>query len=173
MSAPYLEVSRVGSVEVNQDLDFQRRQWTVQRIGWGAMALVVVLAGVGLFGNGPLAGTTARSNDGAYEVEYARFVRHRSPSSIRIVLQQGAVASEVRIAIHRDYADGMQIEEVYPEPESVETGGNEIVYTFRLAAEATAATVVFSVLYEDVWRNGGTIAVEGHPPVRLSQFIFP
>lgn len=92
------------------------------------------------------------------------------------MLQQGAVASEARVAIDRDYADGMQIEEVYPEPESVETGetgGNRIVYTFKLAAEATAATVVFSVLYEDVWRNGGTIAVEGHPPVRLAQFIFP
>lgn len=173
MSAPYLDVPRVGSIQVNQDLDFQARQWTAQRVGWAVMALIVLAACVGVFGNGPIADATARSSDGAYRVEYARFARHRAPTSIRVVLQQGAVASEARIAIDRGYADGMQIEQVYPEPESVEVGANEVVYTFKLAAEGTAATVVFSALYEDMGRNGGTVALEGHPPVRLSQFVYP
>lgn len=173
VTAPYLEVSKVGSIQVNQDLDFQQRQWTIQRVGWGAMALVVLGAVVGVFGNGPLANATARSSDGAYEVEYARFARHRAPTSIRVVLQQGAVGSEARIAIDRGYADGMQIEQAYPAPESVEVGTNEVVYTFKLAADGTATTVVFSALYEDMGRNGGTIALEGHPPVRLSQFVYP
>ena len=173
VTAPYLDVPKVGSIQVNQDLKFQSRQWTVQRVGWAVMALVVLAAVVGVFGNGPLANATARSSDGAYQVEYARFARHRAPTSIRVVLQQGAVGSEARIAIDRGYADGMQVEQVYPEPESVEVGGNEVVYTFKLAAEGTATTVDFSALYEDMGRNGGTIALEVHPPVRLSQFVYP
>lgn len=173
VTAPYLEVPKVGSIQVSQDLEFQARQWTVQRVGWGAMALVVLAALVGVFGNGPLADATARSSDGAYEVEYSRFARHRAPSSIRVALREGAVASEARLAIDRGYADGMQIEQVYPEPESVEAGANEVVYTFKLAAEGTASTIVFSALYEDMGRNGGTLALEGHPPVRLSQFVYP
>lgn len=173
MSESYLDVPKVGSIQVNQDLAFQTKQWTIQRMGWGAMALVVLAAVVGVFGNGPLANATARSSDGAYQVEYARFARHRAPTSIRVILQQGAVGNEARIAIERGYADGMQVEQVYPEPESVDVGANEVVYTFKPAADGTAATVLFSALYEDVGRNGGTIAVEGHPPVRLSQFVYP
>ena len=173
MTAPYLEVPEVGSIQVSQDLEFQSRQWTVQRMGWAVMALVVLAAVVGVFGNGPLANATARSSDGAYQVEYARFARHRAPTSIRVVLQQGAAGSEARVALDRGYADGMQVEEVYPEPETVEVGANEVVYTFKLATEGSGATVVFSALFEDMGRNGGTVTLEGHPPVRLSQFVYP
>lgn len=173
MSAPYLEVPKVGSLQVNQDLEFQARQWKVQRAGWAAMALVVLAAAVGVFGNGPVADATARSSDGAYEVRYPRLARHRAPSTIRVTIRQGAVQGEARIAVERSYADGMQIEEVYPEPESVEAGADEFVYTFAAAAEGGAMTVVFAVLYEDIGRNGGTITLEGHPPVRLSQFVYP
>jgi hypothetical protein len=43
---------RVGDLEVNQDLDFQRHVWWFQRIGLVGMALVVVAALLGLFGGG-------------------------------------------------------------------------------------------------------------------------
>ena len=39
------ETDRVGDLEIHQDLPFQRRSWTVQRVGWAIMALVV-LAGL-------------------------------------------------------------------------------------------------------------------------------
>jgi hypothetical protein len=43
-------LKRIGDVEINQDLDFQRRCWTVQRIGWIVMAVLVLSALLGVFG---------------------------------------------------------------------------------------------------------------------------
>jgi hypothetical protein len=173
-SVPTLDSGdKVGDLEVAQDLRFQRRAWTFQRIGWAVMAALLLVGAAGLFGEGPLANATAVSRDGAYRVEYARFARHQAPEVIRIALTAGAAGEEARISVDRDYADGMQIEEVYPEPESVEAGPAEITYTFALSQEGTAATIVFSVLYDDIGRNGGEFTLEGHPPVKLSQFIYP
>jgi hypothetical protein len=173
-SVPILESGdRVGDLEVPQDLAFQRRAWTFERIGWVAMALVLLAGIAGVWGEGPLAQAEAVSRDGSYSVEYARFARHQAPEAIRVTLTAGAAGQEARLSIDRDYADGMQVEEVYPEPESVEAGPDEVIYVFSLAEEGTAATVVFSVLYDDIGRNGGEITLEGHPPVKLSQFIYP
>ena len=173
-SVPILDSGdKVGDLEVPQDLRFQRRAWTFQRIGWGLMALVLLAGAAGVWGKGPLAQATAVSRDGSFSVDYARFARHQAPEAIRVVLTAGAAGQEARISVDTDYADGMQVEEVYPEPESVEAGPDDVTYTFALSEEGSAATIVFSVLYDDIGRNGGEITLEGHPPVKLSQFIYP
>lgn len=38
------KIQRVGALEISQDLDFQRRTWVVEQVGWGVMALVVLAA---------------------------------------------------------------------------------------------------------------------------------
>jgi hypothetical protein len=48
---------RIGDLEINQDLGAQQKTWTIQRIGWGGMALIVLAALGGAFGSGPLART--------------------------------------------------------------------------------------------------------------------
>ena len=64
---------RVGDLEVSQDLDHEKKFWLVQRIGW-ALLFLLWLAGVaGLFGSGPLSGSTASAPD--LRLEYDRFVR--------------------------------------------------------------------------------------------------
>jgi hypothetical protein len=44
------ELKRVSDLEVNEELEFQRRDWMAQRVGWTVMALVVVVALLGLLG---------------------------------------------------------------------------------------------------------------------------
>ncbi len=40
-------MKRVGDLEIDQDLAFERRQWSVQRVGWGVGALIIVAALLG------------------------------------------------------------------------------------------------------------------------------
>ena len=60
----------LGDLEVGQDLDFQRREWAVQRVGWGAMALVILAALLGLFGSsGPLSRAATNAADDLVRLE--------------------------------------------------------------------------------------------------------
>src|SRR6185503_10274526 len=67
---------RIGDLELNQDLDLQRKTWTVQRIGWGGMALIVVAALAGVFGSGPLTRTEVTDNPQTFRLLYDRFGRY-------------------------------------------------------------------------------------------------
>jgi hypothetical protein len=49
----WAEVQRHGDLEIQEDLPFQRREWLVERVAWGVMALLIVAALLGLFGTGP------------------------------------------------------------------------------------------------------------------------
>ena len=67
-------IVRIGDLEVDEDLPFQRRAWVAQRIGWVLMALFVLAAAVGLLGAGPL--SHARIDvPGLMTLEYERFAR--------------------------------------------------------------------------------------------------
>lgn len=167
-------LERVGTLEVPQDLGFQRKAWVFQRVGWAAMAVVIALAFLGVFGHGISSKRSTTSRDGNLKVEYAAVARHRAPDTLRLTLAPGAVqGDEARIAFSIETLDGMDIETVYPEPESVETGADETVFTFKLAQEGTLTEIVFNVLYEDVGRRRGSITVEGHQPAEFSHFVLP
>jgi hypothetical protein len=60
-------------MEINADLEFQRRVWAAQRIGWIAIGAFVIAALVGVFGQGPLSSAAAGGN--ALRIEYERFAR--------------------------------------------------------------------------------------------------
>jgi hypothetical protein len=55
-----MAVPRVGDLEVDQNLEFEKVFWRAQRIGWGVVALVVLAALLGVFGNGSLGWTATR-----------------------------------------------------------------------------------------------------------------
>ena len=52
MSHVQPEVHRVGDLELDEHIGFQRRSWRVQRIGQIVVVLVVLAALAGLFGGG-------------------------------------------------------------------------------------------------------------------------
>lgn len=70
------EHARKGGLEVSQDLNFQRREWVVQRVGWVVMAVLLVAALLGLFGPGPLSKSIAGSASGPVRAEYYLAVNH-------------------------------------------------------------------------------------------------
>ena len=66
---------KIDDLQIDEDMEFQRRSWIVQRIGWAIFALVILLAALGLFGDGILSDTKAGQEEGALWLEYPRFER--------------------------------------------------------------------------------------------------
>ena len=82
------DVRQVGDLEIAQDLAFQRREWTIQRVAWAVMALVALAGLLGLFGGaGPL--TRAAAGNGALRLDYARFERKHAPTELRLQVAAG------------------------------------------------------------------------------------
>lgn len=56
-------------VQVSEDLDFQRKEWRVQRIAWTCMAVLILAAALGAAGSGPLSSRTAKARGGHLAVD--------------------------------------------------------------------------------------------------------
>jgi hypothetical protein len=107
-------------------------------------------------------------------VEYSRYARHRSPENLRVAISPGAVDGDaVHLSFDRRYLDGLEVESVFPEAESVEVGNGEVVYQFKLREAGVPAVIMFSLEHEDIGRKSARVRIDGRPPVEFSQFIYP
>lgn len=167
-------MKRVGDLEINEDLHFQRTEWTVERFGWAAIILVVVLAALGLFGHGPISWTTASADDGSIDVSYERFGR-RGGSFELVVDSPATVATNGvwELDVSRTYFAAFTVESVTPQPDSVEAVDDAIRYTFLQGSPDAALEATFALLPKSLWRRSGDISLVGGEPVHLSHFFFP
>lgn len=167
--------SRDRGLEIGQDLRFQRRQWRIQRAGWVGIALVLVLALLGLFGNGVL--SKAQVAGPSLEIRYERFLRENAPTQLDVtVLADAANAGEIRIAIDRQYLDAFRIEDVLPRPQRVESAPQGVVFVFATGSQAARLRVTFHATAIDAGRHTGAVRVlhgATSPWVKFDQLIYP
>ena len=169
-----MSMQRVGDMEIAQDLDFQRRSWVVQRIGWMFFGLIMLAAMLGFLGGGPLSAGTAGSDTGPLQVQYGRFVRHRAPTQMEIKLRGSAVqGDEARVWVDREYLNGVELQNVVPEPDSVAAGSDRIVYVFKLRQAGEPASVVFDIMPDQDGLRTARVGLEGGEELSFTQFVFP
>ncbi|HJU67539.1 MAG TPA: hypothetical protein VJ650_04755 [Gemmatimonadaceae bacterium] len=166
------EPKRVGTIEVDQDLDHARSLWRVQRIGWLLMLLLIVGGVLGLFGNGPLAEDRAQA--GALTFDYDRFARHGALSELRAEVGPRALQSDtLKLWMTRSYLEAVELESIVPEPESVETRGDLVVFQFATAERSQPTQITFSVRPARYWSHGARAGIDGGGSVSFRQFIYP
>lgn len=167
------DIQRIGDLEIDQDLDFQRREWRVQRVLWAATALLLVLALLGLFGTGPISGTTAESADGTVSVDYHRFVRHDGRASLTFhVSGEGASNQQIELWISQDYIDNVQVEGISPQPQEVRSAGDRTIYVFAVDEAGDPLNATFALGPQHIGRLSGE-AGAGEARVSIDQISYP
>jgi hypothetical protein len=167
------ELSRVGDLEVGQDLEFERRMQKVQRAGWAVMALVVLAALLGLFGTGLFSKAHIGREDAPLRLEYDRCLRYQAPQRLRVRLDSGAARQgKVRLWISDDYLERVQIARIYPQPEGVELGPDGQTFTFQTEDLTEPATVMFYVVPERVGSLPGRMRLVGGDLLSFRQFVY-
>ena len=128
---------RTGGLEINEDLQFQRREWRVQRIGWWLLTAFVAAAALGLFGGGVLSQAVAGDANGPLRVEYERFLRAgtRQRLSIQVRRASAAAGEELQLQINRAYFEAMRVEDIAPQPLSMAVDGENVTLRFGPASE--------------------------------------
>jgi hypothetical protein len=161
-----------GSLEIPQDMAFQRRSWRVQRVGWAVLALIVAAGLAGLAGSGPLSPATQESQDASLRLEYDRFTRMHAPSRLRLHFGTQAVrAGEVRIWLDRSYMEQVKLERVVPQPQQVQVGEKRLVYVFA-AEEGQPGAVTFEMQHRTFGRISGRAGI-GDAVLEYRQLVYP
>ena len=162
-------MSRKETLQIDEDRDFQRREWRYQRIGIALLFLLVLAAILGLTGmGGVLARGEAGDAGGALHVDYDRFVRRGSFSKVNLHLR--TTPGAVRFWVGAPYFDRVQIDSIAPEPEivSVETGR----HVFVIRAGSPDVVVTLDVKHEEAGMLEAEIGLVDGPSVRFSQLSF-
>lgn len=156
---------------VEEDIALQRRIWRIERIGWYALVVVVVLTLFGLFSHGLLSSAVASSATKDLVVEYERF--HRSGAVNTMVIHSRGKPGETHtVVIGKAMMEGFSIDSIQPQPRNSAGNGQGL----RLTLEGD--THGESSLYLEWSSNGlglyeSKIAVEGGGEVAITQFIYP
>ena len=151
------------------DLEFQQRQWTFERRAGVALASLVVLAALGLFGSGPLNGQRVQTAN--LEVEYGRFLRRDAPNQMRLTVRPTS-SDGFTLSLDRTYLEHNHPESIEPDPSSTilradhqefyfdSNGPGPFVITLRLRPSRTGPI-------------SGTLRLERETAVAVSQFVYP
>ena len=160
-------------MQIDEDLAHQRLEWRLERIGWAAMALLVVAALVGLLGYGPLSHASA-GDAATLAVDYDRIQRASAPTAYRFHVAPALAGNgEVRLRFDAALLDEVELESILPEPREVRTGPGYTEFAFATAAGDEPATIMFEFRPATFGHVRGRVTSEGAPPLLFDQYILP
>ena len=168
-AAPHL--SQVGDLVIDQDLDFQRRSWRMQRIGQILIGLFVLGGLLGLFGRGWL--SQREVEEGPLRVEHPRFLRLEAPDSLTVrITPNGDASGPVELWLDDSLAELFEIREISPAPVAQSVRDGRPTYRFDLTGDAPANIRFRFVPRGWGWRPARIGLADG-PEVELKQFVYP
>ena len=160
-------------LQVEQDMDFQWRDWRAQRVGILLMVAFVLVGAVGLLGPGPLSHAHAASPDDALSVDYLRWARRGREANLTVRVDAARVRDgEVRLQMPARYFDDMELRGVTPEPDTVENTGGSYVFVFAAPRPEAPLTIEFDVQGQGMGALRSEIRVHD-AIVRFLQFLWP
>ena len=158
---------RVGDLEIDQDLDQQRREWKLQRVAWFLMLLLGIAAFLGITGSGPYANATVKT--GAVEVVYPRFCRRDASSELLVRLP---TLPHPKIWLDARYLSNFQIDSITPPPHSVVEAAGGWIFEFLASPEQSTLSVSFRMTPETYGRIRGEVRrITGEAAV-FTQFVY-
>jgi hypothetical protein len=163
--------ARIGDLDISEDIEFQRRSWKVQRVGWGAIGLIVAAAIAGGFGSGPVA--SARVHSIALEIEYERLTRRHASTELTVRVLAPVAGNALRVVIDNRYLERIQISDIVPPPIRREGARDRTAFVFEARPGAVPDRIVFRVKPEHAGPAQARIALDGGEALAFHSFVFP
>ncbi len=157
------------SLQLDDKIDLHRKGWRIQAILWVIIFLFILLAALGLFGDGILGRQTLGEKESAIWLEYDRFTRKHAPGKLEVHVV-GSASSPAQLVIPANYLKNFQIEAITPSPNNVvTTAGGQVAYTFHAEGPLT---VIFHMKPDAIGKVADTIRVNNQT-FTLNHFIYP
>lgn len=165
--------SRPGNTappETDEGLEYQRKSWRAQRVGWVLMGLVITLGVLGLFGDGPLTRVRAGSPD-VFEARYYRVWRLQTEARVELTTMPDS-AGQVTLRVEQSLLDRAEIRFVSPEPRRIEAvrGGQRIVFD---AKSDGPVSLQVGITPSRIGRFRTRLVTSHSAPLTLSVLVLP
>lgn len=151
--------------KTNEQYSFELKEYKVQKVFWVLITFFLVAGLLGVFGEGILSRVIIEEED--FQIEYERFMRDETPADFSVYITKSS-GNSVTIAVGKDYIKKVKIQGVVPQPASVETRDERLIYTFNAAGNGL---ITFNIQPQYVGAVNLEIAVQGHTK-HLNQYIF-
>jgi hypothetical protein len=166
------KMEQLGSLEIDEDLVFERRQWGVQRAGWVVILLILLAGVVGLLGPGPI--SNAEATSGALTVEYERVIRKQAPTELHVRLAPGAAPNgEVALFLEQTYLAKVGVSNVIPEPSEMEAAADGVLFRFLVVQTDQPAEIAFAIEASEPGMARGRLGLVDGAEVTIDQLILP
>lgn len=165
---------RVGSIEISEDMNFQRATWRVQRAGWLLMVAIAIASLFGAFGDGPLSSTEKGDASSGFRLSYERFPRLNSSEVVDFEVADITMNSDtMRIWVDRQWLSGKEVRSISPEPAQSAVEGTRIVYSFTGNRAASSRQVRMHLETRRMGPVHGEAGVVGGRSYAFNQFVYP
>ena len=167
------EVPKVdNAVAIGEDLRFQERWWTFEKVIWSFFALILLLDVLGVFGSGWFANARLEVPGSGMLVDYERVERRATPSSLDVHFAPDAVQNgTVQLFVSDTLIKQLGTQRVAPQPRESVIGNGGITYTFP--ATSIPAQVQFGLLPGRAGVEGFTLQVPGRSAVGARVVVVP
>ena len=156
------------TLQIDEDIDFQRKEWMVQRAGVALLSLFVLGALLGLTGvSGPFVHGEVGDRARGIHIEYDRVVRRGANANLTLHLRSNATG-EIQFWVAAPYLEEVTVEKVIPHPETESAEGDRHVYTIH--AGSPEITVRMQAEHTTIGRVHGEIGIVGGASVRFTQW---
>ncbi len=163
----------MGNLHINQDLRFQKRMWRIERGGWAAMALLVLSASAGLFGQGPVSRAIV-GDPSSLMVDYERFVRYGSPLQLRVSLPHiNTPDGSLSLKLNREFLNRVRVSSITPHPTAEALLSDGVRYDFTVAPGEGTALVTVHLQPQGMGPLTGEIRRDDGARIALWLFVFP
>ena len=161
-----------NAVAVGEDLTFQRRWWKFENFIWSLFALVLLADVAGLLGNGPLAHTQRKTQDGSLVLQYDRIERATTPNTMTIkpgaqAVQNGRIVLFVSDSVVKE----LGAQRIAPQPAVSAIGNGGITYLFP--AVGGSSTIQFGLQPAKVGFHTITVGVPGGEQLQARVLVLP
>jgi hypothetical protein len=160
------------AVAVGEDLEFQERWWTFERVIWSFFALLLIADALGVFGAGWLAHRTATLPGSGMSVHYDGVLRTGTPSMIAVQFgpdapQRGVVLLQVSNSVIKD----LDAQRVIPQPQISATDLGHMTYTFPV--NSNPGEVQFEVQPASPGVRHFKLQIPGHEAIEKTVVVLP
>jgi len=152
-------------LQINEHLDAHRTGFVVQRIGLVFIIAFVVVAAIGLFGDGLVSKKTETKGNVVFHHE--RFYRYEARMEVKIEMvgtSRGGVVS-----FPNRYLNNFKVEAITPSPNTTKIDNDNVIYFFDGSGNMQ---LTFYLVPQAFGTINGSVEVNGHP-FAVNHFIYP
>ncbi|HSC82386.1 MAG TPA: hypothetical protein VLC30_02110 [Pseudomonas sp.] len=159
------------SEPVNEDMPLQRRVWCFERLGWYVLLLLIILALLGLFSDGPLSHRQVSSPDGRLRLEYERFGRNGSSEQMVLHLK-GHPNDHLQLTLGGTLLDALVVETLQPPPLRSGSQGEDLVWQLPTDAQGNAVLyLTLQINHAGAYR--AVLSIDEQSVVHIEKLIYP